>query len=150
MIIGIRNRLSRLVTRRGLSGQTMQVWITPSPAQWEYIPQPPYTLIRFDNEKPLAEAAIYAWVDGLNDGQLCCEFLTNHMPRIRQTCMVIDDRHQIVLGWIWSENDGPLWKGCEFMYKGLEVAGNPVDAALWCAMARRNTIYDFPTMEDYR
>lgn len=136
MRLGVRAPYSRRIEAT-VPSTDVEVYLSPSVARWDYLPEAPYMIVRREIG-PIDFAAFYGWEQNLaDDVAAILSFSRLHMPRAGQWAYIADVDNQIVLGWR-HDHDALEWQGCEFMFAILATSPytNQVDVGIWETQAR--------------
>ena len=135
MSVGWFSDISKRIVSNRPNTTPLEVWLTPAPCTWDYMPTGPYRVMRGTTHNGWG-IEYCGWDEGLVDEtDALVVFSRAHLPRAGQWCIVADDRNQIVLGW--EDQSGHLgWVGCEHMFNILAIVHNPVDAGVWSLAAK--------------
>lgn len=139
MSVGWFSDISKRIVSNRPDTTPLEVWLSPAPCTWNYMPQGPYRIMRGRVHNGWG-VEYSGWEEGLVDEtEALLAFSNSHLPRPTQWCMVADDRNQIVLGW--TDEDGHLeWVGCDHMFNLLAIVHNPVDAGVWAVAAKERVV----------
>lgn len=149
--LGIKNVFSTLVHGTQPTNDTgpvsFEVWLSPSITAWDYVPTDrnrPYRLVRAECK---ATDAYYAYAECSTFVGLMTDFATENMPRRDETCVILDKHCNIVLGWMWDEDEGRFdWVGGEYAFSILAFH-YPLEAAVWETRARERL--DRPDLKEW-
>lgn len=112
--------------------QFLEVLVSPSLVQWDFVPFDSQTLriIRSEYNGP----AVYAIESG-SQADMLWQFVRDNLPRQEQACTVLDEAGRALLGW-WHDGNGVRWFGCQWAFDMLAVLADPMDVAVWEMSAR--------------
>lgn len=138
-VIGhLTGKLVRTVAPRWANSwkQFMQVMLEPSVPAWEYVPAKadgPFRLVRFDHD-PESDS-VYDYHESRDLDEVVERLARCGLPQPGETCEIIDDNQQIVLGWQMT-GETIAWVGCAAAFELLERYHDPLVVAAWEAEAR--------------
>jgi len=147
-MIGILDAFSRRVFRRRPADdrtdtEVLEVWLTPSLPRWDFIPNSdldrPFRLVRASTTTD----AVFALEEHGELAEALRSFTERNLPAVEQRCAIIDNKDQMILGWIDDRQPNVLeideeryvWIGCEAAFRLLAILHDPVDVAFWERLA---------------
>jgi hypothetical protein len=136
-VIGhLTGKLVRAVAPRWANSwkQFMAVVLEPSIPAWEYNPYrsgSPFRLVRFDHTSD----SVYDYYESDDLDEIVGRLAQLSLPQPGETCEIIDDNQQIVLGW-QMQSETIAWVGCAEAFRLLEWHHDPLIVATWEAEAR--------------
>lgn len=140
-MIGRHSLLSKVVSIFAPKGASTVAetwaWMSPSAPHWAYIPHKgPWTLIRCS----IDEEHLYGHERHRKFEDVMLSFAVLHLPRRGERCIIVDDHHQIAIGWEDPNDDGRFgWTGCKFSFEILGLLTEFVDpnaVVAWEAAAK--------------
>lgn len=103
----------------------------PSIPRWGYQPTGPFQLLRFN---PQDASVLTGYEDEPTLDEVLASFVRLHLPRLGESCYILDRDHQVVLSWATTDA-GIEWAGCAQAFLELERHHDPMDVWMWRAAA---------------
>lgn len=114
----------------------MQVIVSPSMPGWQYQPtmaDGPFRLVRYETYD---HEAVYDYFEAPDLDTVIARMVRVDLPHYDNTCVVLDDNQQIVIGWQMYDNGSIAWCGCATAFEVLARHHWPAEVAAWEAAAK--------------